>query len=43
VELALIVIAILFLDLAAARWGVDSRDVWRADNLDTFNHFNPFR
>ena len=40
-ELVLIVLAILLFELAAARWGVDSRDLWRMDNLDTFNPFNP--
>ena len=42
-ELALIVVAILLFELAVARWGVDSRDLWRADNLEGFNPFNPFR
>jgi len=39
-ELALIVLAILLFELAVVRWGADSRDLWRADNLD---RFNPFR
>jgi hypothetical protein len=31
-ELAIIILGVLLLDLAAVRWGVDSRDLWRIDH-----------
>jgi hypothetical protein len=36
-ELALIVFVILIFELAAARWGYDSRDCMRIDRFDRFD------
>jgi hypothetical protein len=42
VELIFIVLAILCLDFAAARWGYDSRELLRDASRDRFDHFDRF-
>jgi hypothetical protein len=40
-ELVLIVAVVLLFELAAMRWGVDSRDLFHLN--DSLDHFNPFQ